>query len=43
MVNLDNFKQLNDTLGQAAGDSLLRLIGPRLKRALRATDRVAQR
>ncbi|MGP0053617.1 MAG: putative bifunctional diguanylate cyclase/phosphodiesterase [Solirubrobacteraceae bacterium] len=42
IVDLDNFKQLNDTLGHAAGDSLLCLIGPRLKRALRATDTVAR-
>jgi diguanylate cyclase len=42
MLDLDDFKQLNDTLGHNAGDALLRLIGPRLIEALRQTDTVAR-
>jgi diguanylate cyclase (GGDEF)-like protein len=42
MVDLDNFKQLNDTLGHEAGDTLLRLIGPRVRDAIRATDTLAR-
>ncbi len=42
MLDLDNFKQLNDTLGHDAGDELLRLVGPRLKRALHSDSLVAR-
>jgi diguanylate cyclase len=42
MIDLDNFKQLNDTLGHEAGDTLLRLIGPRVRDAIRATDTLAR-
>jgi diguanylate cyclase (GGDEF)-like protein len=42
ILDLDNFKQLNDTLGHGAGDDLLRLIGPRLRGALRVDDTVAR-
>ena len=42
MLDLDNFKELNDTLGHNAGDDLLRLIGPRLQGVLRAQDTLAR-
>lgn len=42
LLNLDNFKSINDTLGHAAGDRLLRIIGERLVHALRAGDLVAR-
>lgn len=38
VIDIDNFRQLNDTLGHGAGDGLLQMIGPRLQRVLRPTD-----
>jgi diguanylate cyclase (GGDEF)-like protein len=38
MGDVDHFKPLNDTLGHAAGDDLLRALGQLLRSALRPTD-----
>jgi diguanylate cyclase (GGDEF)-like protein len=42
LVDLDGFKELNDTLGHHAGDQVLRQIGPRLNTLLRAEDTLAR-
>jgi len=42
MVDLDRFKQVNDTAGHAAGDALLVEVAHALKRQLRTVDYVAR-
>jgi len=42
LLDLDRFKEVNDTLGHHFGDKLLRLIGPRLREALRPDDLIAR-
>jgi diguanylate cyclase (GGDEF)-like protein len=42
MLDLDRFKQVNDTLGHNAGDKLVQEVGERLRSLVRETDTVAR-
>ena len=41
-LDMDNFKQVNDTLGHEVGDSLLKMMASRLKASVRGDDFIAR-